>query len=157
MSFVLDTNCFRKMESYYPDVFKTFWSRFQQGVDDGEIFSVREVWREMDQENIDSHVNDWAKANKAALFRTPGPEEAAFVAQILAVPQFQQLIGQKQLLRGKPVADPFLIASGMYYGATVVTMEKIVPNGAKIPNVCAHFKVPCTDLEGLLKAKGWSF
>jgi hypothetical protein len=31
------------------------------------------------------------------------------------------------------------------------------PNGAKIPNVCAHFGIACTNFEGFLKAKGWSF
>jgi len=157
MKFVIDTGCFRQMEDYYPDVFKTFWAQFQEAVDDSEIFSVREVWLEMEQQNKVNHVTEWAKLNKAHMFRTPVPEELAIVGQVLAVPHFSQLIGRKQLNKGSPVADPFLIAAGKHFGATVVTTEKFAPNSAKIPNVCQHFGVESTNLQGLLKAKGWSF
>ena len=40
---------------------------------------------------------------------------------------------------------------------TVVTLERAKPNAAKIPNVCAHFGVPCLDFEGFLHENGWSF
>ena len=31
------------------------------------------------------------------------------------------------------------------------------PNAAKIPNVCAHFKIPCIDLEEFMHQQGWAF
>ena len=40
---------------------------------------------------------------------------------------------------------------------TVVTQEKLKPGGAKIPNVCAHFKIPCIDLEGFMHKQNWTF
>ena len=42
-------------------------------------------------------------------------------------------------------------------GGTVVTEEKLKPNAAKFPNVCAHFQVPCINLEIFMQTMGWSF
>jgi len=55
------------------------------------------------------------------------------------------------------VADPFLIACAKVRGGTVVTEEGNKPNAAKIPNICGHFRVPCTNVEGFLTASGWRF
>ncbi|MBK8246690.1 MAG: DUF4411 family protein [Gemmatimonadetes bacterium] len=79
------------------------------------------------------------------------------VAEIFRVPHFQQLIGEKQRLRGQPVADPFLIARAKALGWSVVTEEVMKPNAAKIPNVCQHFGIPCTDMKGLLTSLGWKY
>ena len=82
------------------------------------------------------------------------------------VKHFQSLIGIQQRLKGTPVADPFVIACARIKQGTVVTEEgwlrpsdKLVPkpNAAKIPNVCAHFKVPCVDLEEFMQQQGWAF
>ncbi len=56
-----------------------------------------------------------------------------------------------------PVADPFVIACARVNSGTVVSQEKFKPNAAKIPNVCAHFAIPCMDLEGFMRAQNWSF
>lgn len=54
------------------------------------------------------------------------------------------------------LTDPFVIACARINQATVVTEEgwqrggkslALKPNAATIPNVCAHFKIPCIDLE----------
>jgi hypothetical protein len=42
----------------------------------------------------------------------PTGQEMEHVAEIFKVPHFRQLIGQKQQLKGLPVADPFLVARG---------------------------------------------
>ena len=36
-------------------------------------------------------------------------------------------------------------------------MEKTVPKGAKIGNICGHFSVPCMSLEEFMIAEGWRF
>ena len=155
MIYVVDTSSFRELERYYQDVFPTFWDLFQAEVDAGDIVSVREVWRELEA-CPETNVIAWAKAN-SGIFKRPTAEEGVFVGQIFAVPHFAQLISAKAQTIGQPVADPFLIAAAQTCGGTVVTQERLKQNAAKIPNVCQHFGVACTNFEGFLKAKGWSF
>ena len=155
MIYVVDTSSFRELERYYHDVFPTFWGLFQAEVDEGNIVSVREVLRELEA-GVENNVFAWAK-NNSAIFKVPTAAEALFVGEIFAVPHFGQLISAKAQTRGDPVADPFLIAAAKACGGTVVTQERLKPNAAKIPNVCDHFGVGCTNFEGFLKAKGWTF
>ncbi len=71
--------------------------------------------------------------------------------------QFQANIEQQKLYKGGHNADPFVIAKAATDGFTVVTMEKLKPNAAKIPNICKHFNVPCMTLEEFMAAEGWQF
>ena len=91
------------------------------------------------------------------IFAGPTEETLAYVADIFTVSHFQQLVGRKQLLKGSPVADLFVIAHTRQLNGCVVTEEVLKPNAAKIPNVCAHFDVRCSNLEGMLAIEGWSF
>lgn len=59
------------------------------------------------------------------MFRSPTEEEERVVAELLASPQYQQLVKKKNPINGLPVADPFIIASGKVNGAAVVTMESV--------------------------------
>jgi len=155
MIHVVDTSSFRELERYYQDVFPTFWKLFQADVDAGGVVSVREVRRELEA-CPETNVIAWAKGNPG-IFKPPTEAEAVFVGQIFAVPHFKQLISAKAQTTGQPVADPFLIAAAKACGGTVVTQEREKPNAAKIPNVCGHFGISCTTLEGFLKDKSWSF
>lgn len=155
MIYVVDTSSFREVQRYYKDVFPTFWELFQAEVEAGDLVSVREVLRELEA-GVETDVFTWAK-NNSAIFKIPTPVEALFVGEIFTVPHFGQLISAKAQTVGKPVADPFLIAAAKAIGGTVVTEERLKPNAAKIPNVCEHFGIACTNFEGFLKAKGWSF
>jgi hypothetical protein len=100
------------------------------------------------------------------MISTPTGAELLFVAEIFKIRHFQGLIGAQQRLKGTPVADPFVIACARINQATVVTEEgwqhagkslALKPNAAKIPNVCAHFKIPCIDLEEFMHQQGWTF
>ena len=91
------------------------------------------------------------------MFLTPDAEETKFVGEIFAVNHFQALVGEAQRLKGQPVADPFVIASAQARGGTVVTEEAMKPHAARIPNVCEHFGIPCTNVEGFLAENGWQF
>lgn len=99
---------------------------------------------------------DWAKSNKN-IFTTPNSNELQFVGQIFQVAHFQALIGEKQRLKGTPVADPFVIACAKRSNGTVVTEERFKPNAAKIPNVCAHFGIGCISLEDFMQHQAWKF
>jgi hypothetical protein len=87
----------------------------------------------------------------------PSQEETLFVSKIFSVPHFQQLLSRKQMLKGDPLADPFVIASAKVRKGCVVTEEQRRRNAAKIPNVCEHFGIDYTNLEGLMEREGWSF
>lgn len=157
MQYVFDTNSFRVLENYYPERFVTFWERFNQVVDDRTVISVREVYNEVENQVRPTWLLDWAKQRRTMMFLTPGSAETAFVANIFKVPHFRTLVGATQVLRGSAVADPFIVACARVAGGCVVTEEAYKPNAAKIPNVCEHFGVECTSMEGFLDRMGWMF
>lgn len=156
MIHVFDTNSLSKLKHYYPNVFKSVWADLDGLVASGDLISTREVWNEMQLGAPNPHVQAWLNANKH-IFQVPQAAELQVVAQILAIPHFQALIGTKQQLNGTPVADPFVIALAKTRHGTVVTEEELKPNAAKVPNVCQHFGVPCMNLEQFMQIQGWSF
>lgn len=156
MAYVVDTSTFIVLKNYYPGTFATLWAHIDALAADGTLVSVREVFNELQNSNENDFIRDWAKEHKA-IFAAPTNAEQLMVRQILAIPHFQTLIGAKAILKGTPVADPFLIAAAVVNGATVVAQERLKPNAAKIPNVCAHFGVPCLDLQSFMAEQGWAF
>lgn len=156
MIYVFDTSSIRSLQHFYPSVFKTIWDGLDGLVKQQILISTREVWNELGRQNVSADVLAWAKQNKQ-LFTTPNSAELQFVAQIFQINHFQSLIGEQQRLKGAPVADPFVIACARIKAGTVVTEEQLKPNAAKIPNVCAYFKVPCIDLERFMQQQGWAF
>jgi len=157
MIYVLDTSSFIVLKNYYRTTFPSLWNGIEQMVANNSLISTREVYNELQAFNDADFVQDWAKAHRA-MFRTPTNTELEFVAKIFQVPHFQALIGSRQLLKGTPVADPFVIAAAaVVLDGCVVTQEKLKPNAAKIPNVCEHFGIAYTDLEGFMTKQGWNF
>jgi Domain of unknown function (DUF4411) len=158
MIYVFDTSSINNLKFFYPNVFKSVWIGLDALVKSGELISTREVWNEVKGNEIDIHINQWLKERKQ-IFTTPSPDELRFVSQILRIPHFQSLIGEKQRLKGTPVADPFIIACAKIHQGTVVTEERGKPNAAKIPNVCMHpsVNVPCINLETFMQKQGWTF
>ena len=156
MIYVFDTGAFIVLKNFYPDTFPSLWARIEDRISNGTIASVREVFNELHNYNDVDFIQQWAKQHKDAFLR-PNESELAAVQQVLAVPHFQSLISRKAILKGTPVADPFVVASAKVRGGTVVTQERHKPNAAKLPNVCEHFKVPCINLEAFMKTHGWAF
>jgi hypothetical protein len=156
VTFVLDTNVFIVLTHFYPSSFPTLWARLDELVLDGTIVSVREVYNELKQSNDSGFLQEWIDERKH-IFARPSNAELLMVRRILAVPHFQTLIGVKAVLKGTPVADPFVVAAAKIKGGTVVTQEKLKPTAARIPNVCDHFEVPCMDLQTFMRERGWTF
>ncbi len=158
MIYVFDTSSLSKLKHFFPRVFKSVWAGLDALVEAGDLISTREVWNEIERGDVDPHTSEWLKGRKR-IFTTPTAHEQRFVAQILQIPHFQSLIGEKQRLMGTPVADPFIIACAKVHKGTVVTEERLKPNAARIPNVCKHpsINVPCIDLETFMQKQGWSF
>jgi hypothetical protein len=156
MRYVVDTSSLLVLNNFYQKTFATLWSHLDDMAADGTLVSVREVLNELDNYNDRDFIQQWAKQHRA-IFAVPSNEETRIVQRILAVPHFQTLISTQAILKGKPVADPFIIAAAMASGGTVVTEEAFKPNAAKIPNVCTYFNVPCMNLETFMIGQGWTF
>lgn len=156
MIYVFDTSSIRSLQHFYPSVFKTIWDGLEALVQQQQLISTREVWNEVQTQNISEDVLNWVKNNKQ-IFTTPSEKELQFVVQIFQKLHFQSLISAQSRLKGTPVADPFVIACAKTLGGTVVTEEQFKPNAAKIPNVCQYFGIPCIDLEEFMKQQDWKF
>lgn len=153
--YVLDTSVISALHrNYYRKNFVSLWKAFDAMTEGGQFTSTREALREL--EDLGGEAHAWAQAN-APLFTTPDGKEGAFVAGIYAVEHFQANIERQKVHRGGRNADPFLIARAAVTGSTVVTMEQLKPQAAKIPNICQHFGVPCVDLRGFMDKEGWVF
>lgn len=165
MIYVFDTSSIRSLQHFYPRVFRSIWDRLDDLTAHGRFRSTREVYNELERQAVSEEVLKWVKARKE-LFSIPTGPELEFVAEIFRIKHFQGLIGAQQRLKGTPVADPFVIACARIHGGAVVTEEGwqrggeplvLKANAAKIPNVCAHFKIPCIDLEEFMHQQGWTF
>lgn len=165
MIYVFDTSSIRSLQHFYPRVFKSIWDGLDALVQQEQLISTREVFNELERQAVSAEVFKWAKDNKK-IFTMPAAAELQFVATIFKVKHFQSLIGVQQRLKGTPVADPFVIACAKINQGVVVTEEgwlrpsdKLIPkqNAAKMPNICAHFQVPCVDLERFMQQQGWTF
>lgn len=157
MIYVFDSSSLSNLKHFYPEVFQSVWVRLDALVGKNQLVSTREVWREIENGDPTPHVNDWLKQRKH-IFTMPTNEEQQFVARIFEIKHFQTLIGKQQQLRGTPVADPFVIAcAGVKEGGVVVSEESHKKNGAKIPNVCEHFDIPCIKLKEFMQQQNWSF
>jgi hypothetical protein len=155
MVYVLDSSFIIQLHKhYYRESFVSLWRRFDELLATGQLTSTREVRREL--EDSDDNAAKWAETN-GGLFVTPNAAEGAFVASIYAVPHFQANIERRKLLKGGRNADPFVIARSAVLQGTVLTMEQLKPNAAKIPNICEHFKLPCFDFRRFIEVQGWTF
>ncbi len=156
MTYVIDTNSFMRLGNYYPSRFPTLWGNVTKLVADMQLISTREVRNELAQYSSSSIINDWVNENKN-IFLIPSADETKFINKIFSIPHFHQLISRENILKGRPVADPFVVALAAIKNCFVVTEEKIKPNAAKIPNVCEKFKIKCIDLEEMMKIENWVF
>lgn len=154
--YVFDTSSFIVLGHYFPDIFTTLWDGFNECVSSGEVISCREVYRELDNQVSSNHLKDWINDNRDVFYQ-PAPEELALVAQFFQNNQYRNLVRSKQILKGTPVADPFLIASAQVKWATIVTEESYKENAARIPTLCRDIGIDCMNLNGFMIEKGWRF
>jgi len=156
VSYVFDTSPLSALfKNFYRNRFPSLWERFDDLVANGHIVSTREVLREIEDGATES-LREWVAQNQH-LFTVPTAAEGAFVTEIYLIPRFQQNIEQQKILKGGKNADAFVIAKAAVEQGTVVTMELLKPNAAKIPNICEHFNIQCLSLEEFMEEEGWQF
>ncbi len=155
--YVLDTNTISQLfRFYYRKNFPSLWEKFDQLVLDGRILSTREVLRELGNGKKAELAYNWAKDHEH-LFPDPGTIEVQFVSRIFGESHFRQNLQSRKGRLRKQVADPFIIAQAKRTRGTVVTEESKPPNGARIPNICEYFGIPCINLQQLMDREKWVF
>jgi hypothetical protein len=150
--YIFDSGPFIDLRNYPGDVFSSLWENFTQMINDGEIISSSEVFREL--EDYDDEIAAWAKQNKN-VFIKPTLEEQAQVQKILE--KHPDLVKEEAILLGKPYADPFVIAQAKMHNCVLVHSEKFKPNAHRIPNVCKTFNVEETNLFEFFRREKWKF
>lgn len=153
MKYCIDTSSLMDawVRWYPPDIFSGVWDRLDALVADGALVSSEEVMREIERKEDSLYL--WAKKHQDMFLPlTQGVQETT--QQIL-----EQFPTQVDSRPGKSFADPFVVATGLVTGTSVVTGEKATGSASrpKIPDVCAHFGVPCIGLTDLFAAEGWHF
>jgi len=144
------------IKHYYEGRFPSLWTSVDRLVNKGEMISVREAQRELDFFFNRNPFIDRATIT-TKFFQLANQEELMLVRDIFSNKRFQDLVSRKNILRGTPVADPFLIAKAEFCSGIVVTQEESKPNGVKIPNVCKERKVICINLERFMERQNWIF
>ncbi len=156
MTYVFDTSPFSALiRNFYRGRFPSLWDRFDELVANGKITSTREVRRELEHGGFEEHKR-WIGL-QAELFAVPTAAEGRFVRRIFKVEHFQANIELRKLLKGGYNADPFVIARAAVVGGVVVTLERSRPNSVGIPDICEHFGIGSTNLEGFMEREGWTF
>lgn len=156
MIYIFDTSSFRLLNNYFPENFPTVWEEIDRLVEESRFISVQEVFRELEPGRNKKFLLDWVKLNKN-IFLNPTQNEMLFVGKIFNIKHFQNLVGEKQRLKGTPVADPFIIACAKVKNGCVITEEALKENAARIPNICQHFNIDCTNVEGFMNRERWRF
>src|SRR5450755_3663262 len=136
---------------YYPlDVFPGMRERLSYLIEGGDVIAPDEVNDEI--KHKDDGLAEWLKQRTSMFVALEGPVQVA-AREVLA--EFPELV---KALGGRNQADPFVIGLARVRNATVVTQER---GGSRerprIPLVCEHFGVPCIDVVGFIRQRGWTF
>ena len=148
--YIFDTNVFRSLGYYYPNRFPTIWGKINELSEIGLLRSVREAQREIESNCPFKHILDWVSEHHY-IFVKPSDEELKIVSEIFKKEQFRGLVRKSNILKGRPVADPFIVAAAKVYCACVITQESLKLGGARIPTLCKELEVDCRDLESFLE------
>lgn len=143
MKYVIDNNIFSMtFRNFSFDVFDDIWIPWSNGMKEGKIISIDEVFCEMD--------NLWGKKVEAGLwlkehkkyFIKPTNEEGYYIREIFKNNKFREGIKESSLRNGTPEADAMLVAKAKVINGIVVTAEGEKENSEKIPNIAMAFGVP---------------
>jgi len=148
--YVYDTGAFFDLGHFYPSRFPTIWTHIDKLVMEGRLWSVREVRREIENNCPFPHIEEWVAKNRH-IFRKPESSELEVVTEIFKVSNFLGLVRRSHILKGLPVADPFIVAAAKVHKSSVVTREIFKDKGARIPTVCKEFGVTCINVEQFME------
>lgn len=136
---------------YPPDVLPPLWEKLDSFAATGVAICPDEVLKELSKKDDALHM--WAK-KRPKLFLPLDVQIQAEAAAVLAV--FPRLVDTR---KNRSIADPFVIGTAKVRKATLVTGERATGTHERprIPNVCAHFGIPCISMLQLIREQGWVF
>jgi hypothetical protein len=167
MRYWLDANIFitAKNSLYAFEINTTLWAWLEKQLKAKIVMSPSRVFREIMDFKKDDPLKQWASNQKdTGLCVEPTKEVSVCLSKIANHLYTSTVVGKKTKkpeMRYKSAqievfsrgADAFVIAHAMADRGTVVTFESSkCPESQKIriPDICAHFGVPCVDLKQLL-------
>jgi hypothetical protein len=152
MKFCIDTSSLLRAKRVYPrENFPTLWENLSRLIAEQRLMSSEEVLRELAHKE-DDVVYAWAKLHVAAFL----PPVERIQREVLTIMNdFPKLVDERS---GKSFGDPWVIATALVEGCTVVTEEdEGTPARPRIPIVCAMRNVACLKLLGVIRTEGWVF
>jgi uncharacterized protein DUF4411 len=137
---------------YRRTIFAGLWDRIEDVVQSGDIWTPEEVLNETKRK--DDGLHDWMKDNREMLVVPLTEKVMDTTREVLDA--FPRLTGQA---RGRNQADPFVVALARVEELIVVTEEgkQSTERRPRIPLVCEHFDVPCTNMLEFIEEQGWTF
>ena len=157
--YLLDANAYIQAKNFHyrMEIVPGFWDWLDLQMGEGVAGTIDGVFAELT--NGTDELADWARDRKGNVLPVSDPETQQVFAEIANHVVTHESYAEPFISTFLDGADPWLIAKAATTGATVITHEVKVPDGAKrvkIPNICDQFGVPyCStyDLMGELSAK----
>ena len=157
MAYIFDTNIFIRSKNEMPmDIWPTFWAKFKEMVNSGQIFTSVMVKDEIDKGK--DELTEWVKNNAPKSFFLS--LDADVMSHYTATQNWARsnpLYNQQALNTFANVADAYLVATAAAKQMTLVTYEASSPFSKKrvmIPDVCNALGVRYCDLNTVLKEMG---
>ena len=163
--YLLDTSTISQaFGSFNPDIFVSFWERFDALVGDGRVASVRLVRLELENSSKPAIAQSLLRLESLNrnFFSDPTEQEQRMVREMTNDPALSAAANRwrRKGERGTEDADPYLIARSRasMLPITVVTEESSADNRTgTIPAVCRQFDIDCIDLDEMILRLGWRF
>ncbi len=152
----------RGQKYYSPDLCPDYWDILNRLGKQGRIFIPEEVRNEIvvadNPDKTEDDLSKWLKRSSIPIHK-PTENVIACWQKILQANPIHRLLVDN--IKGRSLADPWLIAHAMDKNATVVTKENIESamnsKRIKIPNVCQNMGVRCIDDFVFIKEIGVKF
>ena len=146
MAYIFDTNIFIRSKNEMPmDIWPTFWERFREMVNSGDIFTS-------------VTVKEWLKANAPKSFYLSLDADVMIqYANVQNWAKSNSVYSPQALNTFANVADAYLVATASAKHLTLVTYEGSSPNSKKrvmIPDACNAMGVRYCDLNTVLRELG---
>jgi predicted nucleic acid-binding protein len=141
MKYCLDTNVLIQAWTWYyaPDICADYWQCLEAIIERGDIFIAEEVFREIEKE--DDSLCLWVRKNKDIFVHLINENVEICLNKVYENPIHHRLA---DTVKGRSLADPWVIAHAMAEGAIVVTKENKELQSrkkVKIPDVCDNLNI----------------
>ncbi len=148
--YIIDTSSVltqKPNEVHRKTVYKSQWENIEELIKLNKIVMCSEVFDEIQDED----VKKWLVANECTIIEID-EEIQKNVIKILSEHPTMIKISDK----GSSSGDPFLIATAMKYGLSIITEEKKTsPN--KIPQIALSYGITSYNITELCENEGWQF